>query len=149
MKLDDIDKRLIDDLQKEVPLVERPFQAIAEQLGLTESEVIERIQRLLDEGILSRFGPMFHAEKLGGGLTLAAIKVSDEDFVRVTEQVNSFSQVAHNYERDHELNMWFVLATECPSEIDAIISDIEVLTGYTVYNMPKQEEFYVGLQLKA
>ena len=98
-----------------------------------------------EEGLLSRFGPMYHAEKMGGGLTLAAIKVPTERYDEVTDIVNSFDQVAHNYARDHVLNMWFVVATETPDEITRVIKDIEQQTRLRVYNMPKQQEFFLQL----
>ena len=100
-ELDDIDKALINHLQDGFPLTVRPFASVAEQLleqsagelNLTEAEIMARVQALLDNGILSRFGPMYQAERLGGGLTLAAMKIAPEDFQRVTEQVNSFSRL--------------------------------------------------------
>lgn len=146
--LDAVDRVLINQLQDGFPLSARPFQDVANQLDLQESDVMLRIQRLLDEGLLSRFGPMYQAERMGGGLTLAAMKVADEDYDRVVEQVNEFSQVAHNYKREHELNMWFVLATETPEGIQDCIKQMEDVTGYKVFNMPKQEEFYVGLRFE-
>ena len=145
--LDAIDRCIVNRLQRGFPIEPEPYAAIAAELGLDEAEVIDRLQHLLERKILSRFGPMYHAERLGGGLTLAAMAIAAADFERVAEQVNAFPQVAHNYARDHSLNMWFVLATETPEEIDATIRAIEATTGYRVYNMPKQEEFYVGLYL--
>lgn len=146
--MDNIDKQLVNHLQDGFPVTPRPFLTVAEELGLEESEVMQRVQTLLDDGILSRFGPMFQAERLGGGLTLAAMKVAPEDYEKVTEQVNAFPEVAHNYQREHELNMWFVLATETPEGIEETIQRMEEVTGYKVYNMPKQEEFYVGLRFE-
>jgi DNA-binding Lrp family transcriptional regulator len=110
---------------------------------------MRRLAALLDSGTLSRFGPMYHAERLGGGLTLAAMQVPPEDFERVAEIVNAFPEVAHNYAREHALNMWFVLATETPERIGQVIAAIERDTGYKVHNMPKQEEFFVGLRFEA
>lgn len=146
-----LDKELINLLQDGFPLTPRPFLTVSQQLSengneATETEVMTRIQVLLDDGILSRFGPMYQAERMGGGLTLAAMKVTEEDYERVTQKVNAFPQVAHNYRREHELNMWFVLATESPEEIEDCIDDMEAATGYHVFNMPKEEEFYVGLR---
>lgn len=140
------DKLIINHLQDGIPVTDEPFAEVATLCGISQDEVVARIQRLLDEGYLSRFGPMFHAQELGGGLTLAAMKIPAEDFERVNAQVNAFDEVAHNYEREHELNMWFVLATKTPQGIAETISKIEQTTGYPVYNMPKQEEFYVGLR---
>jgi hypothetical protein len=89
---------------------------------------------------------MYHAERLGGALTLAAMQVPVRDFERVTGIVNGFPEVAHNYAREHGFNMWFVLATEAPERIGEVISEIERISGYRVYNLPKLEEFYVGLR---
>ncbi len=147
--MDKIDRKIINELQGGFPVCESPFAEVAEQLGITEDDLIARVKKLLDEGVLSRFGPMYHAERLGGGLTLVAMKIPEHEFDRVAEQVNAFPQVAHNYQRDHELNMWFVLATEKASEIDETLELIETRTGYKVYNMPKQQEFYVGLRFNA
>ena len=147
--MDEIDRKIINELQGGFPVCESPFAEVAGQLGIAEDNLIARVKSLLDEGVLSRFGPMYHAERLGGGLTLAAMKIPEGEFDRVAEQVNAFPQVAHNYQRDHELNMWFVLATEKASEIDETLESIEVRTGYKVYNMPKQQEFYVGLRFNA
>jgi DNA-binding Lrp family transcriptional regulator len=145
--LDDLDRRIINDLQGGFPICEHPYRVAAEQLDIDENTLIDRLGVLLEKGLLSRFGPMYHAERLGGGLTLAAMCVPDENFDQVAEQVNAFAEVAHNYQRDHELNMWFVLATETPDEINSIIKEIEKKTGLSVYNMPKQEEFFIGLKI--
>ena len=84
--MDEVDRRIVNELQGGFPLCERPFAAAAETLGLDEEALIARVQRLLDEGVLSRFGPMYHAERLGGGLTLCAMRVPEGDFDRVAEQ---------------------------------------------------------------
>jgi DNA-binding Lrp family transcriptional regulator len=148
VELDVLDRRIINRLQDGFPISEFPFAEVAAELATDESTLLARIDALLEQGVLSRFGPMYHAEVLGGGLTLAAMSVRPEDFERVAGQVNAFAEVAHNYERDHELNMWFVLATETPARIAKVIRDIEHVTGYPIYNMPKNEEFFVGLKFK-
>ena len=146
--MDAVDRAIVNDLQAGIAVSERPYAEAAARLGLPESELLARIQALLDRRVLSRFGPMYHAERLGGALTLAAMKVPAADFERVTAIVNGFPEVAHNYEREHALNMWFVLAVDDPARIDAVIAEIERATGYTVYNLPKREEFFVGLKLE-
>lgn len=147
--LDTLDRAIINQLQGGFPICESPYAVVAEQLGTTEGELIQRVQRLLDEKILSRFGPMYHAERLGGGLTLAAMAIPEELFDEVAEQVNAFPEVAHNYAREHELNMWFVLATETPQRITEVINEIEERTGFDVINMPKEKEFFIGLRFEA
>ncbi len=147
--LDDKDRALINAYQGGFPLSERPYAEIGDRLGLSEDEVMARIEKMLDEKILTRFGPLYNAERLGGGLTLAAMKIPEEEFDSVADQVNDFPEVAHNYAREHELNMWFVLATETPEGIEETCKRIEDKTGYKVYNMPKEEEFFVELQFEA
>lgn len=147
--MDAIDRDIINSLQGGFPISERPYAVAAARIGIGEAELLARLERLLAEGVLSRFGPMYHAERLGGGLTLAAMQVPPEELERVAERVNAFAEVAHNYARDHALNMWFVLATETPARIGEVIAEIEAATGYRVYNLPKLEEFYVGLRFKA
>lgn len=147
--LDALDRKLINELQNGFPLSERPFRDVAEQVDSDEDTVIAKLARLRESGVLSRFGPMYHAERMGGGLTLAALSVPEEDFDRVNDIVNAFPEVAHNYKREHELNMWFVLATETPERIEACCHEITEQTGYQVYNMPKKQEFFIGLRFEA
>lgn len=147
--LDKIDRQIINGLQGGFPICERPFQEVATRFSLDEGEVIERIDRLLTQGVLSRFGPMYNAENLGGAVTLCAMEVPQHAFEEVAEQVNQHRQVAHNYERGHRLNMWFVIATETPNEIAAVIVMIEAETGLKVFDFPKSQEFFVGLKVPA
>ncbi len=147
--MDATDRDVINNLQDGFPLSERPYAEAAAKLGLAEDELMRRLDDLLEKGTLSRFAPMYHAERLGGALTLAAMKVPPQDFERAAEIVNGFPEVAHNYEREHAFNMWFVLATETPQRVREVISDIEKATGYPVYDMPKLEEFFVGLRFEA
>jgi len=146
--MDTLNRNIINQLQGGFPISTRPYAEAAEQLDITEAELIQRLTELLEQGLLTRFGPMYHAEQLGGGLTLAAMRVPQADFEQVAETVNAFPEVAHNYARDHELNMWFVLATEHEERIEQVIHDIEAQTGLRVYNMPKQAEYYVGLRFE-
>jgi DNA-binding Lrp family transcriptional regulator len=146
-KLSPLERDFINNYQGNFPLEERPFALIAQQLSCTENKLIETVNNLKNKKLLSRFGPLYDAARLGGGLTLAAIAVPEDQYENVTARVNSYAEVAHNYRRQHELNMWFVLATETPEEIAQIISSIEKTTGLTVYNFPKQQEFYIGLWL--
>ena len=147
--LDANDRRIIDALQGGFPVCERPFLAAAADLGLAEDELIARIDALLADGTLTRFGPLFDAEKLGGTFTLAAMQVPIADYERVTAAVNALPEVAHNYAREHALNMWFVLGTERPEGIVEAIAKIEAETGLPVYAFPKEREFFVELRLKA
>jgi DNA-binding Lrp family transcriptional regulator len=146
--MDALDRRIINDLQGGFPVCERPFLEVAERLGCTESELITRIGCMLDDGLLTRFGPLFHAEYMGGALSLCAMHVPEERFEAVAKTVNDFPEVAHNYRRDHHMNMWFVLATETPAALQDAIERIERASGLPVLNLPKLEEFYVGLHFE-
>jgi len=146
LDLDDLDKAIINSLQGNFPVCDRPFAAVAEQLSTTEEELMRRIEQLLENGTLTRFGPMYNADRMGGAFTLCAMRVPENDFDTVAEHVNSYRQVAHNYAREHDLNMWFVVATDEPAEVDNVIHAIQSHTRLTVYNMPKLEEFFVELR---
>ncbi len=146
---DDIDAKLINHLQNGFPICDSPYLQVANELNLTEDDILNRLKKLLENGTLSRFGALYHAEKMGGALTLAAIKVPEKDFEEITEIINSFPEVAHNYQRNHELNMWFVVATETPEQLAETLEKIEQQTGFHVFNMPKINEYFVGLKLEA
>jgi siroheme decarboxylase len=147
--MDDIDRRIVNALQDGLPICARPFAAAAASLGLDEAELLGRLRRLVADGTLSRFGPMFNAERLGGALTLAAMQVPEARFDAVAGLVNAFPEIAHNYARDHALNMWFVIATEDPARVAGVIAEIEAATGLVVHDMPKIEEFHIGLRFEA
>lgn len=147
--LDHIDAQLIDRLHGGLPLTERPYADVAQDLGLTEAEVLHRLQVLLDTGLLTRFGPLFQIEKAGGQFLLAAIAVPELDFDRIAAQVNALPAVAHNYRRTHQLNMWFVVAGETPEQVRLTCKQIEAETGLHVFAFPKEREFFVELRLSA
>ena len=147
--MDNIDRDIINTLQDGFPICTSPYKQVAQDLHISEQELITRLQKLLETGVLSRFGPMYHAEQMGGALSLAAVKAPEKDFDNIAKTINALPEVAHNYAREHALNMWFVLATETPQQIQQVISKIEEKTGLTVYNMPKIREYFVGLKLEA
>ena len=147
--IDEIDRKIINTLQGGFPISERPFADAAEALDLSEDILIERVDRLVADGILSRFGPMYNAERLGGAVTLCAMEVPEDRFDAVAAQLAEHREIAHNYARVHRLNMWFVIATEIPEEIAATIAMLELETGLRVYDFPKSQEFFVGLKVSA
>ncbi len=147
--LDEIDRSIINALQGGFPLSERPFAEVGEALHLSEGELIERIGRLRQCGVITRFGPMFNADRMGGAFCLCAMAVPADRFEEVADIVNAYPEVAHNYERQHDLNMWFVLATSTPGRIDEMIAAIESSTGLVVHAFPKLEEYFIGLKVTA
>jgi len=146
--LSDIDRRIVNALQGGFPLSERPFAEAGAALGLAEDDLIGRIRALVETGTVSRFGPLWNPEELGGAVCLAAIAVPPERFEAVAAQVNAHPEVAHNYERTHALNMWFVASSVDPARIDAVFAEIEAETGLKVWPMPKEEEFFVGFRVE-
>ena len=110
--LDATDRAILNALQDGFPLVPRPFAVAGAALGLSEDTLISHMQHLREVGAITRFGPFFDAEAMGGAFCLCAMAVPRERFDAVVTLVNAHHEVAHNYERDHRLNMWFVLACE-------------------------------------
>jgi DNA-binding Lrp family transcriptional regulator len=147
--LDDTDRRIINALQGDFPLSDEPYRDVAETLGLTEADLLARLKRMLDERTLTRFGPMFQIERMGGRFVLAALRVPEGDFERIANLVNALPEVAHNYRREHDYNMWFVLATERPEGIATAIRRIEAVTGLAVAAFPKEREYFVEMKLRA
>ena len=147
--MDELDRALVNGLQGGFPLCPRPYEAVAHKFDLHEEELIEKLKSLLADGTLTRFGPMFDAERLGGAFTLCAMSVPAADFERVAGLVNAHPEVAHNYEREHRFNMWFVLATASPAENARMVSLIEKETGYPVLDLPREAEYFVELKLVA
>ncbi len=147
--MDAVDREIINALQGGFPVCDEPFLLVGGRLGISEAELIARIARMLRERTLSRFGPMFQAERMGGAFLLAAMAVPEADYERVAARVNALPEVAHNYQREHWLNMWFVLAAESPAGIDDAITRIERGTGLPVLAFPKEREYFVDLRLVA
>ena len=147
--MDELDRRIVSTLQDGLPLCARPYDAAARALGTDEATLIGRIEGLLAHGVLTRFGPMFDVERMGGAFCLCAMAVPPDRLDAISARVNDYPEVAHNYEREHRLNIWFVLATETHERIDEVVAEIEHSTGYRVLAMPKLDEFYVGLRLEA
>jgi len=145
--LDQIDRAVVNRLQNGLPVCERPYLQAADALGIDEMDLITRLRRLLDAGVLTRFGPLYQIERAGGAFMLAAMQVPTEDVERVAAIVNSRAEVAHNYLRDHRFNLWFVLAGESLEGIENAKSWIEAQTGYPVVAMPKLREYSLELRL--
>ncbi|MFC6939324.1 Lrp/AsnC family transcriptional regulator [Salinirubellus sp. GCM10025818] len=149
VRLDRVDRAVVNAFQGGFPVAERPFEPAARALRergieVTADELVERVRRLDEEGVLSRFGPLVNAEAIGGTATLVAMHAPPERFDEVAETVNAHREVAHNYEREHpHLNMWFVLSVAEPSEVGRVLAEIEAETGQETYDMPKQREFRV------
>ncbi len=146
-RIDSADLRLIDHLHGGLPLSDRPFAEVGAALGMDEDEVLERLHRLLAQGVLTRFGPLYQIERAGGRFVLAALEVPAARFDEVAAIVNAMPEVAHNYKREHDFNMWFVIAADSASAADAALARIGAQTGLKVHAFPKEREFFVELRL--
>lgn len=145
--MNEFDRALINRLQLGLPLVPMPWQVIADELQSSPEQVRTRLAELLEQGVLTRFGPLFDIELLGGSFTLAALCVPSTRIAEVTELLALMPEVAHNYLREHEWNMWFVLACEHADGIARSIAEIEQRTGLKVLNLPKEKTYGIGLYL--
>ncbi|CAK0748455.1 siroheme decarboxylase [Gammaproteobacteria bacterium] len=141
-------RRLINRFQGGFPVTERPFLSIATALDSDEVTLIATLSQLLAEGWLSRFGPLYDPERFGGAVTLAAVAAPADRLSEVVAQINALPAVAHHYQRDHDLNLWFVVATETPDGITQTLDRITTETGLTPLNFPRQRAFYLGLWLE-
>ncbi|MDX1654961.1 MAG: AsnC family transcriptional regulator, partial [Candidatus Competibacteraceae bacterium] len=135
MPLDPVDKRLLNDFQRGLPLEPRPYQAMARRLGIAEAEVITRLERLLDAGVVSRVGPVFAPRRVGAS-TLAAMAVPPGDLEQVAARISAFAEVNHNYEREHPFNLWFVVTAPDQAHLDATLRAMEAATGLPIMSLP-------------
>lgn len=127
--MDSINKSLLNIIQRDFPVCNRPYLKLAEQLNITEDEVIDRIQSLKDQGIIRRLGGTFDSRKLGYKSTLCALKVPKDRIEEVAHVINSFIGVTHNYLREHEYNMWFTLIAPSKEAIFKILDEMKEKTG--------------------
>ncbi len=108
-KLDEIDKKILRELQGNLPIVERPFLEVAKKAGIAEEEFFSRVKKLIKAGIIRKFGLRIDSKKVGFASTLVAMKVAEDKIDAVAEQLNGYESVTHNYARDHEYNLWFTV----------------------------------------
>lgn len=147
--LDATDRAILNALQDGFPLVPEPFEEAARPLGLRGKALISRLTHLRQIGAITRFGPFYDAAAMGGAFCLCALSAPEAAFDRIAVLVNAHPEVAHNYRRDHALNMWFVLATDRPEAIARTCAAIEADTGLTVWQFPKLQEFFIGFRVTA
>ncbi len=142
--LDAADRRLLAEFQHHFPLVPEPYAELAGRLGMDESEVLERLAALKASGHISRVGAVFTPHKVGAS-TLAAMAVPPEWLESIAELVSAYPEVNHNYQRDHRLNLWFVVAAPGRDEVRAVLDDISARTGIAVLDLPLLEDFHIDL----
>ncbi len=143
--IDAIDAALIDGYQSDFPVVERPFRHVGADLGIDEDEALQRVERLREAGIFRRFGAVLNPPVIGAS-TLAAVRAPEDEFDEIAEIINTHRQVNHNYRRDHEWNMWFVVTAATLERRDEILAEIECETGCTVLVLPMITDYYIDLE---
>ena len=127
--MDDIDKKILNILQKEFPLTEQPFFVVAQKCGISEEETLTRIQKMKDEGIIRRIGAVFDGAKLGRASTLCAARVPEDKIDFFVQTVNAGKNVTHNYLRNNEYNIWFTVSAANAEELESFIAGIKEKTG--------------------
>ncbi|MGR2738800.1 AsnC family transcriptional regulator [Billgrantia sp. Q4P2] len=142
--LDPLDRRLIDAYQRDLPLCERPFAAMAERLGTSETQVIARLQALQQREVLSRVGPVFDHARAGASL-LAAVAVPEAERDEVAAAISRSPGVNHNYAREHDFNLWFVMAAADEIELEARLEALEEELGLPLLRLPMVEGFHIDL----
>jgi siroheme decarboxylase len=144
MRLNAADKRLLNDFQRDFPLEPRPFARIAESLGISEDEVLERLVGLRDSGAISRVGAVIQPNTVGAS-TLAAMAVPAERLDEVAAIVTAEPAVNHNYEREHDINLWFVVTAADAAGVREVLRQIGRKTGLPVLDLPLERAFHIDL----
>ena len=139
-----IEERLLNDFQRDFPLDARPYARIAEELGVTEEEVIETLDRLLQARTISRIGAIIPPNVIGSSL-LVAMKVPDAQLDSVAAEVSRLPEVNHNYAREHEFNLWFVMTGDHADALDRRLDQIEIQFGYPLLRLPLLEAYFIDL----
>ena len=142
--LDDIDRRLLNEFQRDFPLSPTPYTDIARHLGISETLVIERLRVLQTAGTVSRIGPVFRPNRIGAS-TLAAMAVPSDQLEAVAALVSAYAAVNHNYEREHDYNLWFVVAAADEAQLAAVLVDVAQRTGIEVISLPMLEDYHIDL----
>ena len=137
-------KRLLNDYQQDFPLSPTPYRDIAEQLGVSEEQVLDAFQSLSEQQMISRIGPVIAPNSIGNS-ALVAMAVAEADLLRVAEQVSAYPQVNHNYERENRFNLWFVVVADDERHLKAVIADIESQTGYPAMLLPMLADYFINL----
>jgi siroheme decarboxylase len=140
-------KRLLNDFQRDFPLSPRPYQDIADVLGVCEDDVLSALNELNANNFISRIGPIIPPNHIGVS-TLVAMAVPEQQLQAVADKINAYAEVNHNYEREHTFNLWFVVIAADAGHLQAVLDAIEQETGYKTLSMPLLDEFYIDLGFK-
>ena len=147
--LDEVDRAILNQIQSDFPLAPRPYAVLAERLGLSEDDVLDRVVRMRDGQIIRRIGGNFASGKLGYSSTLCAARVPDDKMDLFIRSVNRYDGVTHNYRRNHDLNVWFTFIAPSMEEIEESLAEIAAATGVEeIYNLPANRTFKIKVDFK-
>lgn len=142
--LSDLDKQLLNNFQHDFPVTSTPYANLAQELGISEQEVIKALQRLTRTGAVSRIGAVFQPQRIGAS-TLAAMAVPTGQLLEVARLVSSYVSVNHNYERKHHYNLWFVVTAADSEQLESVLRDIQSRSGFPVLSLPMMESYHIDL----
>jgi siroheme decarboxylase len=143
-ELTELQQHLVNDFQKDFPLSPTPYADIADQLGVTEEEVLDMLRDLKETGIISRIGPVFRPHRVGIS-TLATMAVPNHRLKSIADYLNGLPEINHNYEREHHFNLWFVIIASTQEHLEAVLTNIEEYTKIAVISLPMLESYHIDL----
>ncbi len=149
--MDDLDRRILDALQHDFPLSERPFDVLAQRLGVDPDLLWRRVEAMRKSGVIRRLGASLDSMKLGFRSTLAAVRVRPEFVDRAAQAIGRHPEVTHSYLRDHEFNIWFTIIAPDDEKVDAILREIREelsLEPSDVLNLPMKQLFKLDARFR-
>lgn len=150
--LDPLDRALLQRVQDDFPLDPRPFRALGEQLGLSEGETIDRLERLRCGGVLRHIAPILESQQTGStASTLVAMRLGDDEIEEIAGMVSAYPGVSHNYRRDHEYNLWFTIAEPGEAELERTLAEIRERTGIReedMLDLPMVRRFKIDVRFR-
>ncbi|MTV47482.1 AsnC family transcriptional regulator [Heliobacillus mobilis] len=148
MSLDDLDRRLLTIIQSSFPIAAEPYKQLAEELNTTEEDILSRVQRFKDTGLIRRIGGIFDSRNLGYKSTLCAMRAPEDKLEKAIAVVNEYPGVTHNYLREHEFNVWFTLITPSEEYMEKVLDEIRERTGCEVHNLPAVRFFKIKVDFR-
>ena len=142
-----LEQKILNDFQRDLPLSATPYADMARQIGVSEQDVLQTISSLQERGAISRVGPVFRPNRIGVS-TLAAMSIPAERLEHVAAIVSAFPEVNHNYERDHQYNLWFVVTACSEEHLDIVLYEIEQHTEFKLMSLPMLEDYFIDLGFK-
>ena len=142
-----LEQHLLNDFQRDMSLSATPYADMAKQLNVSEEEVLQTIQSLQNRGVISRVGPVFKPNRIGVS-TLAAMSVPEQDLECVARIISAFPEVNHNYEREHEYNLWFVVTASSEEHLGMVLNEIEQHAEYPLMSLPMLDDYFIDLAFK-